>query len=202
MHAPMSWIREYVDIGDVPSRAVAERLTAAGLQVEKVDELGADVDNVVIARVLAVEELTGFKKPIRWVTLTDGDSDRQVICGATNFDVGDVVAYARPPALLPGGFRVDKRPAYGHDSDGMICSARELGLGDDHTGIVVLDSELPLGADVVSLLGLRDTVLELSVNPDRGYALSIRGVAREVATSYGVDFDDPAARKVPPATAD
>src|SRR6059058_6126230 len=98
MHAPMTWIREYVDLGDVPSRVVAERMTAAGLQVEKVVE---------------VEELTGFKKPIRWVTLTDGDGERQVICGATNFVAGDVVAYARPPALLPGGFRIERRPAYG-----------------------------------------------------------------------------------------
>src|SRR3954469_17582345 len=199
MHAPMSWIREYVDIGDVPSRAVAERLTAAGRQVEKVDELGADVDNVVIARVLAVEELAGFKKPIRWVTLTDGDGERQVICGATNFVAGDVVAYARPPALLPGGFRVDKRPAYGRESDGMICSARELGLGDDHTGILVLDPQLPLGADVVDAMSLRDDVLDIAVNPDRGYALSVRGVAREVGIAFGADYRDPADLDVPPA---
>src|SRR3954469_16834749 len=199
MHAPMSWIREYVDIGDVPSRAVAERLTAAGRQVEKVDELGADVDNVVIARVLAVEELAGFKKPIRWVTLTDGDGERQVICGATNFVAGDVVAYARPPALLPGGFRVDKRPAYGRESDGMICSARELGLGDDHTGILVLDPQLPLGADVVDAMALRDDVLDIAVNPDRGYALSVRGVAREVGVAFGADYRDPADVDVPAA---
>src|SRR3954449_2138088 len=199
MHAPMSWIREYVDIGDVPSRAVAERLTAAGLQVEKVDELGADVDNVVIARVLAVEELAGFKKPIRWVTLTDGDGERQVICGATNFVAGDVVAYARPPALLPGGFRVDKRPAYGRESDGMICSARELGIGDDHTGILVLDDQLQLGSDVVDAMSLRDDVLDIAVNPDRGYALSVRGVAREVGIAFGVAFRDPAEGVSPPA---
>src|SRR3954451_944626 len=199
MHAPMSWIREYVDIGDVPSRAVAERLTAAGLQVEKVDELGADVDNVVIARVLAVEELAGFKKPIRWVTLTDGDGERQVICGATNFVAGDVVAYARPPALLPGGFRVDKRPAYGRESDGMICSARELGIGDDHTGILVLDDQLQLGSDVVDAMGLRDDVLDIAVNPDRGYALSLRGIAREVGIAFGAHFRDPADVDVPAA---
>src|SRR4051794_8359312 len=192
MHAPMSWISEYVDLGDVSSRAVAERLTAAGLQVEKVDELGGDVVGVVVARVIEVEELTGFKKPIRWVTLTDGDGERQVICGATNFVAGDIVAYARPPALLPGGFRVDKRPAYGHESDGMICSARELGIGDDHSGILVLDGSLVLGSDVVEAMRLRDDVLDIGVNPDRGYALSIRGVGREVATAFDVAFRDPA----------
>src|SRR3954471_13585184 len=199
MHAPMSWIREYVDLGDVSSRAVAERLTAAALQVNKVDELGADIAGVVVARVLEVEELTGFKKPIRWVTLTDGDGERQVICGATNFVAGDVVAYARPPALLPGGFHVDKRSAYGRESDGMICSARELGIGDDHTGILVLPPRgdgPTLGADVVDVLKLRDTVLDIAVNPDRGYALSVRGVARELGTALGRDFADPADRHV------
>src|SRR3954452_25322153 len=199
MHAPMSWIREYVDIGDVPSRAVAERLTAAGLHVEKVDELGADVDSVIIARVLAVEDLAGIQKPIRWVTLTDGDGERQVICGATNFVAGDVVAYARPPALLPGGFRVDKRPAYGRESDGMICSARELGIGDDHTGILVLDDQLQLGSDVVDALGLRDDVLDIEVNPDRGYALSVRGIAREVGIDFGAHYRVPADVDVPAA---
>jgi tRNA-binding EMAP/Myf-like protein len=189
----MSWLRQHVRLGDVATRDVADRLTLAGLKVERVDALGGDLENVVIARVLEVEELTGFKKPIRWVTLTDGSEQRQVICGATNFAAGDVVAYARPPAMLPGGFRIERRPAYGRESDGMICSSRELGLGDDHTGILVLDANLTLGADVVDALGLRDEVLDLAVNPDRGYALSIRGVAREVGIAFGAEFDDPAA---------
>lgn len=192
MRVPLSWLRDHVELPEVPARDIAERLTAAGLQVEKVESIGTGIDGVVVARVLDVEDLTGFKKPIRWVTLTDGSDERQVICGATNFSVGDVVAYARPPAMLPGGFRVDKRAAYGHESDGMICSARELGLGDDHTGILVLDDTLQLGADVVDALSLRDDVFDIAVNPDRGYALSVRGVAREVATAYDVGFRDPA----------
>src|SRR3954447_26974099 len=165
MRVPLSWLRAHVDVGDVAVHEIARRLTAAGLKVERVDVVGADIENVVIARVLDVEELTEFKKPIRWVSLTDGKDERQVICGAANFAVGDLVAYARPPAMLPGGFRVDRRTAYGRESDGMICSARELGMGDDHTGIVVLgkgaDPALQLGADVVAVLGLRDTVFEL-----------------------------------------
>jgi phenylalanyl-tRNA synthetase beta chain len=206
VRVPLSWLRDLVDV-EASARVVAERLTAAGLQVEKVDEVGHDVTNVVVARVLEVEELSGFKKPIRWVTLTDGSGERQVICGATNFVPGDVVAYARPPAELPGGFRVERRLAYGKDSDGMICSARELGMGDDHTGILVLGAgdiaALPLGAEVVDVLGLRDSVLDIAVNPDRGYALSVRGVAREVATAFGVALRDPAsvAVDVEPAAA-
>jgi phenylalanyl-tRNA synthetase beta chain len=192
MRAPLSWLREYVDLPDVPASEIAGRLTAAGLQVERVDRVGDGIEGVVVAKVLAIEELEGFKKPIRWVTLTDGASQRQVICGATNFAVDDVVAYARPPAVLPGDFRVAAREAYGHDSDGMICSGRELGISDDHAGILILDPSLSLGADVVEAVGLRDDVLDLSINPDRGYALSIRGVARELATAYGVAFRDPA----------
>jgi phenylalanyl-tRNA synthetase beta chain len=147
--------------------------------------------------VLTIEQLEGFRKPIRWVSLTDGTSERQVICGATNFEVGDLVAYARPPAALPGGFRIEAREAYGHISDGMICSGRELGISDDHSGILVLDPALPLGADVIDALGLRDEVLDISINPDRGYALSMRGIAREIAIAYGVEFRDPAELPAP-----
>ncbi|HVT22832.1 MAG TPA: phenylalanine--tRNA ligase subunit beta [Mycobacteriales bacterium] len=193
MRAPVSWLREHVDLPDVPAHEIASRLTAAGLQVERVDRLGEGIEGVVAAKVVAIEELEGFKKPIRWVTVDDGESPRQVICGATNFAVDDVVAYARPPAELPGGFRIEAREAYGHRSDGMICSGRELAISDDHTGILVLDRSLPLGADVVEALALRDEVLDLSINPDRGYALSIRGIAREVATAFGAEFRDPAA---------
>src|SRR3954447_4362951 len=199
MRVPLSWLRAHVDVGDVAVHEIARRLTAAGLKVERVDAVGGDIDNVVIARVLDVEELTEFKKPIRWVTLTDGSDERQVICGAANFVAGDVVAYARPPALLPGGFRIDRRPAHRRDSGGLICSARELGLGDDHTGILVLDEHLPLGADVVDAMSLRDDVLDIAVNPDRGYALSVRGVAREVGIAFAADYRDPADVHVPPA---
>src|SRR5579875_3022174 len=189
-------MRDHVEIAELAPRVIADRLTEAGLQVERVDDIGGDISNVVVARVLAIDELTGCKKPIRWVTLTDGAGERQVICGATNFGVDDVVAYARPPAHLPGGFVVERRKAYSHDSDGMICSARELGVGEDHAGILVLGHgpapELPLGADVVAAAGLRDTVLDIAINPDRAYALSVRGVAREVATAFGLAFRDPA----------
>ncbi|HVV76644.1 MAG TPA: phenylalanine--tRNA ligase subunit beta [Mycobacteriales bacterium] len=193
MRAPLSWLREYVDLPDVSSHEIADRLTSAGLKVEQVERSGEGIEGVVVASVIAIEELAGFKKPIRWVTLYDGTRERQVICGATNFAVRDLVAYARPPAVLPGGFQIAAREAYGHTSDGMICSGRELALSDDHAGILVLDPSLPLGQDVVDALGLREDVFDLSINPDRGYALSMRGIARELATAYGVSFRDPAA---------
>ena len=198
MRVPLSWLRDYVDLPAVDPREVADRLTAAGLQVERVESLGAEISGVVVARVLAIEAVDGQKKPIRWVRLTDGTDERQVICGATNFAVGDVVAYARPPATLPGGFEITARKTYGHLSDGMICSGRELGISDEHDGILILDIGLELGADVVEALDLRDDVLDISINPDRGYALSVRGVAREVATAYGLAFRDPAQVASPP----
>ena len=197
MRVPLSWLRAHVQLPEHSPRALAERLTELGLKVEGVDEVGGEIHGVVTARVAAIEELTGFKKPIRWVTLDDGADERQVICGATNFAVGDVIAYARPPASLPGGFAITRRRAYDRDSDGMICSARELGLGEDHTGILVLPPDLPLGADVVEVMQLRDWVLDLAVNPDRGYALSIRGVARELAVAFDLDYDDPGLAPVP-----
>jgi phenylalanyl-tRNA synthetase beta chain len=195
---PMSWLRDHVDIGDVDPREVADRLTAAGLQVERVESYGRDIEGVVVARVLEIEELTGYKKPVRWVRVDDGTSSRHVICGAVNFEVGDLVAYARPPATLPGGFRIEARRTYDHLSDGMLCSGRELGVSDEHDGILRLPGDLLLGSDAVDALGLRDDVLDISINPDRGYALSIRGVAREVAIAYDLAFHDPADVEVPP----
>jgi len=197
MRVPLSWLSSHLELPATSALDLANRLTEAGLKVEHIDRTGEQINGVVVASVVDIEDVPGQKKPIRWVTLDDGADRRQVICGATNFAVGDRIAYARPPATLPGGFRIDKKRAYGHESDGMICSERELGIGDDHSGILVLDGDHPLGADVVDELGLRDVVLDIAVNPDRGYALSIRGVARELAIAYGLDYDDPAAKEVP-----
>jgi phenylalanyl-tRNA synthetase beta chain len=193
----LSWLQSHVELPSVPTQELAAQLTRAGLKVEHIDRIGEQISGVVVASVVDIEDVTGQKKPIRWVTLDDGSGRRQVICGATNFVVGDRIAYARPPATLPGGFTIEKKRAYGHDSDGMICSERELGIGDDHSGILVLDDDVSLGVDVVEALGLRDVVLDIAVNPDRGYALSVRGIARELAIAYGVDYEDPGMKTVP-----
>src|SRR5690606_22314343 len=113
---------------------------------------------------------------------------------------GDRVPVVLPGGVLPGGFEVGARKTYGRMSEGMICSERELGLGDDHGGIMVLPPDTPVGADAVELLGLRDEVIELEITPDIGYALSIRGVAREVAIAFGVPFRDPADVELPQHT--
>jgi phenylalanyl-tRNA synthetase beta chain len=201
MRVPLSWLREYAPLAEpVDATEVARRLTAAGLEVESLESVGYDIRGVVIAQVLSIEELTGLKKPIRYcrVAVSEGqlagpaDETPGVICGAVNFDVGDRVALALPGAVLPGGFEIGARKTYGHISEGMISSASELAIGDDHTGILVLPADAPLGEDFAAYAGLRDEVLEIAVTPDRGYAVSVRGLARELATAFGVPFTDPA----------
>ncbi|MEO3828146.1 phenylalanine--tRNA ligase subunit beta [Actinomadura sp. B10D3] len=205
MRAPLSWLREYAELpADVTGRALAAELIAAGLEVETVEQAGADIAGpLVVGEVLAIEELTGFKKPIRYCQVDVGAANgtgepQNIVCGATNFAVGDRVVVVLPGGVLPGGFEIGARKTYGHVSEGMICSVTELGIGDDHSGILVLAPDVPVGADAIKLLGLRDDILDIAVTPDRGYALSIRGLAREAATAYGVPFTDPADVDLPP----
>ncbi|WP_354643460.1 phenylalanine--tRNA ligase subunit beta [Kitasatospora camelliae] len=209
MRVPLSWLREYVDLpAGETGRDVAARLVRAGLEVETVEQLGADLKGpLVVGEVLSIEELSGFKKPIRHCFVNVGAANgtgepQEIVCGATNFQVGDKVVVVLPGAVLPGPFPIAARQTYGHTSAGMICSARELGMGDDHNGIMVLESHLEPGTDAIELLQLVDEVLDIAVTPDRGYCLSLRGVAREAAAAYGLPLADPALLDVPPANAD
>jgi phenylalanyl-tRNA synthetase beta chain len=203
MRLPLSWLVEYaaIDLSPDDAEGVAEmarRLTACGLEIESVESVGHDISGVVIAEVLDVEELTGFNKPIRYCQVSTADGqERHVICGARNFAAGDRVPLALPGAVLPGGFEIGARKTYGRVSEGMICSAMELAIGEDHTGIMVLPADAPLGADFVAYAGLRDVVFDINVTPDKGFALSVRGVARELAISYQVPFTDPADAGLP-----
>jgi phenylalanyl-tRNA synthetase beta chain len=201
MRVPLSWLLEYAPVGplaEVDADEVGRRLTACGLEVESLERVGQDIAGVVTGQVLDVEELTGFRKPVRYCRVDAGDGqERHVICGATNFTAGDKVVLALPGAVLPGGFEIGARKTYGHLSEGMICSARELGIGDEHDGILVLPADTALGADFPELAGLRDVVYDVNVTPDKGFALSVRGIARELAISYDVPFTDPADAGLP-----
>ncbi|MDH6575814.1 phenylalanine--tRNA ligase subunit beta [Kitasatospora sp. MAP5-34] len=206
MRVPLSWLREYVDLpAGETGRDVAARLVRAGLEVETVEQLNADLKGpLVVGQVLSIEELSGFKKPIRHCFVNVGDANgtgepQEIVCGATNFAVGDKVVVVLPGAVLPGPFPIAARQTYGQTSAGMICSARELGMGDDHNGIIVLESHHEPGTDAIELLQLVDEVLDIAVTPDRGYCLSMRGVAREAAAAYGLPLADPALLDVPPA---
>jgi phenylalanyl-tRNA synthetase beta chain len=197
MRVPLSWLREYADLPPgITAREVAAALVQAGLEVETVEDTGTDlIGPLLVGRVTSFdEERHSNNKTMRWCQVDVREAaPRGIVCGAFNFAAGDLVVVALPGAVLSGGARIGARQTYGHVSDGMICSARELGLGDDHTGIIVLaEEEAAVGDDAFSVLRLRDSVLDLAITPDRGYCLSVRGVARETATALGIPFIDPA----------
>ena len=163
---------------------------------------------LVVGRVLSVEpEPQKNGKTINWCTVDVGEhgqrvtegKPQEIVCGAHNFGVGDLVVCVLPGGVLPGGFEISARKTYGHVSNGMICSQAELGLGDDHSGIIVLSellgdeaaAGLTPGDDAIALLGLADEVVEVNVTPDRGYCFSLRGIAREYALSTGVGLPRP-----------
>jgi len=199
MRVPYSWLREVLNVGeaggfDAAPAEVAQTLVRIGHEVEEVITLGPVDGALTVGRVTAIEELTEFKKPIRACLVDVGeDKPREIVCGATNFVVGDLVVVALPGTTLPGGFAITARKTYGRNSDGMICSAVELGMGTDHSGILVLPpgSAAP-GAEATGVLGLDDVIFHLAITPDRGYCMSVRGLAREIACAYDLNFVDPA----------
>lgn len=195
MRAPLSWIKEFVDIpSTISAEEISDALIRVGFEVEEIITQGADLTGpLVFGKVLTIEEITEFKKPIRYVGLDCGEGQtRYVICGATNFVVGDIVCVALPGAVLPGNFVIAARETYGKTSNGMICSARELGISEDHAGIMVFaEGSVAIGGDAIALLEINDVIFDIAVNPDRGYALSIRGVAREVAAALNLSYTDP-----------
>lgn len=197
MRAPISWLGEWVDL---PADVTLEHLHAAFVKVglEEEDVHGAEITGpVVVGQVLDfVDEPQTNGKTIRWCQVDVGEAEpRGIVCGAHNFQVGDKVVVSLPGAILPGPFPISARKTYGHVSDGMIASARELALGDEHDGIlrlVELGLDPETGLDAIALLGLDDSAVEVNVTPDRGYAFSIRGLAREYSHSAGAKFRDPA----------
>ena len=232
MRVPVSWLAERLDLptydDDVPlAQRFVDAFIQVGLEVEEVIELNQVRGPLVVGRVVEIEELTGFKKPIRYCQVQvasdydldddlddtvddtiDGaaggvrksDAIKGIICGARNFTEGDLVVVALPGAVLPGDFTITARKTYGHISNGMICSPLELGIGEDHSGILVLPSgTADPGTDAIELLELSDTVIELAITPDRGYCFSVRGLVRELACALGIGFSDPAGVEIPPA---
>jgi phenylalanyl-tRNA synthetase beta chain len=213
MRVGLSWLREFVEL---PADVTAEQLDLAlnnlGIEVEQiVDQRDSVKGALVVGKVLTIEELTGFKKPIRFCTVDVGKANgtgdpQEIVCGATNFAVGDLVVVILPGGELPGGFKIGARKTYGHNSAGMITSARELGISDEHDGIIVLSDRTATetgepspppgmvaapGTDARSIVGLDDVILEVTPTPDRGYQMSVRGLARELSHAFSVPFHDP-----------
>ena len=206
MKAPVSWIKEYVDLpAEVTTEQLTDRLTDLGLKLEAINSAADGISGpLVIGRVLTMDpEPQKNGKTINWCTVDVGEANgtgepQGIVCGAHNFAPGDLVVVILPGGVLPGGFEISARKTYGHVSAGMICSVRELGIGDDHDGILVLpaDAGQP-GDDAFDVLGLREEVIEFEINPDRAYGLSLRGIAREAALAFDVPFHDPTERETP-----
>ena len=204
MKVPLSWLAEYVELPkDATPHDVMEQLVRVGLEEESA--VGGEITGpVVVGKVLEfVEEEQSNGKTIRWCQVQVGPNPldvRGIVCGARNFEVGDKVVVTLPGAVLPGGFEIAARKTYGHISDGMIASAKELSLSDDHDGIlrlVILGLDPELGSDALELLGLNEAAAEVNVTPDRGYCFSIRGIAREYSHATSSKFTDPASSVTP-----
>ncbi|GLY33713.1 phenylalanine--tRNA ligase subunit beta [Kineosporia sp. NBRC 101731] len=205
MRAPLTWLAEYVDLpAGTTALAVAADLVKVGLEEEAVHG-GGVTGPLVVGRVLEfTPEPQKNGKTIRWCSIDVGEPEpRGIVCGAGNFAKDDLVVVCLPGAVLPGGFKIAARKTYGHKSDGMICSSLELGLGEDHDGIIRLTEwgfdDVKPGDDAIALLGLDEETVEVNVTPDRGYCFSLRGIAREYSHATGAEFTDPALIKVPAA---
>ncbi|HET8987894.1 MAG TPA: phenylalanine--tRNA ligase beta subunit-related protein, partial [Humibacillus sp.] len=219
MRMPLSWLAEIIDLPEGARGAdVAAGLVSVGLEEE--DLHGGDLTGpLVVGRVLDIAvEPQKNRKTIRWCTVDVGQNGQmltegkhqEIVCGAHNFEVGDLVVVVLPGAILPGNFAVAARKTYGHVSNGMICAEDEIGIGHDHEGIIVLDrllgpekaATLQPGDDAIALLGLAEETVETNVTPDRGYCFSVRGLAREFWHSQGSPvggYRDPAAVATPQA---
>ena len=185
MRVPLSWLREYVDV-DLAPRRLAEELTMRGMEVDSVETVGADWTDVVVGRVLEVRRHPNADT--LWLARVDvgeAGGELEIVCGAQNLEPDQLVPTALVGAVLPGDRRIERTKIRGEISNGMLCSAVELGLGADADGIHILGhgDEIALGSPVAELVG--ETVLDVDVKPNRGDALSMVGLAREIAAFTG-----------------
>lgn len=193
MRISLDWLREFVPLKLAPDE-LAQRLTFAGLEVEAIDRPGEALTGVTVGRVRSSERHPNADHLT--VCIVDaGHGERlTIVCGASNFKPGDTVALARPGTVLPGGRTLERATIRGVESDGMLCSAKELRVGDDAAGILVLAPDAAIGAPVAAALGLDDAILDVNVTPNRPDCLSHRGIAREVAALTGVPLEAPRSR--------
>ena len=201
MRVSLRWLADYIDLPTQDSAEIRQAFASLGHEVEGVEALSAGWAGVVIAEVLTAERHPNADK-VRLCTVSTGGAPIQVVCGAWNFEVGAIVPFAVPGAVLPGGFEIGTREIRGVTSNGMICSERELELSDDHAGILVLESDAPIGEDFTDYVELPDTVFDLSITPNRPDVMSMVGVARELGAYFGVPYRLPSleVQTVPGAT--
>jgi len=190
MRVSLKWLLELVDV-QLEVDELVERLDMTGTAVEAVHTLGADLDGIVIGRIVTKERHRNADT--LWVTTVDigAKEPLHIVCGAQNFEAGDIVPVATVGTTLPNGVKIKKAKLRGEVSEGMNCSPNELGLGDDHSGLMILPPDAPVGMSFSEYAGLSDTVLELEVTPNRPDCLSVAGVAREVGAITGATAEMP-----------
>jgi len=190
MQVSFKWLQEYVDI-DITPEELAEKLTNAGVTVDEIEYLNKGIEGVVVAKVLTVQKHPNADKLSLCQVTTDNENVYQVVCGAPNVRDGQIVPFALVGANLPGNVKIKKAKLRGVESQGMICSAQELGIDDEslpseqREGILVLDPSAPLGEDIVKYLNLDDCILKLDLTPNRGDCLSVINIAREIGAILG-----------------
>ncbi|MHB8764342.1 MAG: phenylalanine--tRNA ligase subunit beta, partial [Deferrisomatales bacterium] len=194
MRVSLNWLRQYVDVSLSPDE-LAHRLTMAGLEVSNVERIGEGIGDVVVGQILERGPHPNADR-LSLCRVTDGAETYDIVCGATNMTAGDRVALARVGARLPGGLKIQRAKIRGQASFGMMCSERELGLSEEHGGILILPPEVALGQPVAEVLGFPDAVLEVEITPNRADCLSVVGVAREVAALTGAALRVPEPRVV------
>ncbi len=193
MRISLEWLADYIDLdledANLPER-LANGLLLAGLEVEALERPEASFDGLVVAEVLSVDPHPNADR-LKLCRVADGGGERSVVCGAPNVAEGRRVVLATPGVRMPGGMKVEVARIRGEQSEGMICSERELGLGTDHSGIMVLGGGPDVGSDAAELLGLNDVIFDISITPNRADCLSVLGVAREAAALLGTSLRAP-----------
>src|SRR5881396_2169155 len=183
MKFSVNWLGEFVDL---PANVdtLAELLTLAGVEIESIDQRGANIDKVVVSQVTASSQHPNADR-LSVCEVDDGSgTKRQIVCGATNYKVGDKIPLALPGVKLPNGLEIKKSKLRGVESEGMLCSPIELGLGEDASGLLILSPEAKIGAPIDDLFPAY-TILDVEITPNRGDLLSHFGLAREIAALGG-----------------
>ncbi|MBU2978953.1 phenylalanine--tRNA ligase subunit beta [Alteromonas sp. C1M14] len=195
------WLREWVN-PQISTDALSEQLSMAGLEVDGVEPVAAEFSGVVIGEVVACEQHPNADK-LRVTKINVGEDDLlDIVCGAPNCRQGLKVAVAKVGAVLPGNFKIKKAKLRGEPSFGMLCSFSELGMGEDHSGIIELPDDAPIGTDIREYLDLDDNIIEVDLTPNRADCLGIRGLAREVGVLNSTDVNEPEVANVTPTIDD
>ena len=184
-----SWLNDWIDIEDIDSNDISEALESLGFEIESKTEKTPNYKNILVGKVLEIYEHPNADK-VRITKVDVGSKTYEIVCGAWNFDVGAVVPVALPKSEIKDGFKINKRDIRGVESNGMICSASELDLWDDHSGILKLSSETKLGSDFSTIYSSNDTLWEIGVTPNRGDCMSHLGIARELSNYFNLSLQE------------